>query len=425
MTSITEKRRLIWVPFIIVLIIGYAISSCSDSENNPEQDNSDIPAGDSTDTKLSDYVLSVIPPEVDILVRGTKICQLVGEIDRETKYYTMNRTYTRYGLEATDLGVPFQHGDTTFILFGDSWGSIPGGPDVMAYTTDNTPWNGLELDFVKDELSGNFHPLLIPGISQRALEVPMEGVFVDGKMYIYHTTDHMGRSIVARQNNDGYRTFEYLYDLSCRNFINVSIVKIDASEWDFLPQQEGRGHVIFGSGSYRMSYVYLAYQPEMEIENPQSIRYFAGVDKKSVPIWVTDETFSLPVFILESPCVGELSVSYNKILDRWILLYNCNNPRGINIRTAQYPWGPWSTPQIIFHPWEDNGYCNFMHIPWSVQQCDEVHDEGRESVWGGEYGPYQFEHFATGEKNHAVIFFTLSTWNPYTAILMYAVLSMK
>ena len=92
------------------------------------------------------------------------------------------------------------------------------------------------------------------------------------------------------------------------------------------------------------------------------------------------------------------------------------------MRTADKPWGPWSKPQIIFHPWDDKGYCHFMHAGSPHQPCDEVSDPKREKEWGGEYGPYQFEDFATGDGASTAIYFTMSTWNPYTVVLMKAIL---
>ena len=53
---------------------------------------------------------------------------------------------------------------------------------------------------------------------------------------------------------------------------------------------------------------------------------------------------------------------------------------------------------------------------------DQVHDPGRENEWGGEYGPYQFEDLATGNETSTTIYFTMSTWNPYTVVLMKATL---
>ena len=346
-----------------------------------------------------------------------KISQLVGDYDRQQQSQTLNVTESRYGLISTDLGVPFHHRGRTYLLFGDSWGATVG--DAIAYTTDTNPEDGIDLTFTTYD-DGTYKPVIIPGISQGDFEVPMEGVSVGSKMYIYHTTDHsstivMGRSVLAVSEDDG-DTFSYLYDFSKRHFINVSVVDVDLTEWPGFPLDTGNGLVIFGSGSYRQSNVRLAYQPADQIEIPQSLRYFTGLDQNNIPLWSENEDDAIPLF--SQPFVGELSVSYNPFLRKWLMLYNCDPPRGINFRSADVPWGPWSEPQVLFDPWEDNGYCHFMHVNWQFSQCDSVHDPDRQYEWGGEYGPYQFEDLATGDDSTTTLYFTLSTWNPYTVVLM-------
>ena len=101
-----------------------------------------------------------------------------------------------------------------------------------------------------------------------------------------------------------------------------------------------------------------------------------------------------------------------------ISIFNFTIPRGINFRTADEPWGLWSEPQVLFDPWLDDGYCNFMPVSRQFQQCDSIQDAGRQNEWGGEYGPYQFKNLATGTDSSTTIYFTLSTWNPYTVVLM-------
>jgi hypothetical protein len=310
------------------------------------------------------------------------------------------------------------------------------GGDAIAYTTDTSPEDGIELVFIDDE-TGTYKPVRIPGISQGGFEVPMEGTSVGGRMYIYHTTDSseavkmeqdlgdggkMERSIVAVSDDDG-QTFTYLYDLSTKHFINVSVVEVDAAAWPGLSQNKGAGLMMFGSGPYRRSDVRLAFQPAERIESRASIGYFAGLDRSDLPIWSPKEEDAQPLF--DQPCVGELSVSYNRFIRKWVMLYNCfgiAKQRGINMRTADQPWGPWSDSQIIFDPGIDNGYCHFMHASWLSKKCDSIHDPGRENVWGGEYGPYQFEDLAVGDNSTTTIYFTMSTWNPYTVVLMKATL---
>jgi hypothetical protein len=361
-------------------------------------------------------------PQVVVLARAVKIAQLVGEVDRETKQPTLNQTQSRYRLGATDLGIPFSHMDRTFLLFGDSGGAH--GGDAIAYTTDANPEDGIALTFLT-ETNGTFKEIRIPDISQKAFEVPTEGTSIGDSMYVYHTTDStgpgmMGRTVLAVSNDHG-ETFRYLYDLSTRHFIQVSVVEVDAAEWYGLPQNFGDGLIMFGAGEYRKSDVRLAFQPSEQIESAASLIYFAGLDGSGAPAWSAKEEDAQPLF--DQPCVGELSVTFNRFIRQWIMLYNCNlEPRGINVRTANNPWGPWSAPQVIYHPEEDNGFCRFIHRSWEQENCDDLSDKGQEHMSGGAYGPYQFEDMAIGDDSQTTIYFTMSTWNPYTVVLMKATL---
>lgn len=348
-----------------------------------------------------------------------KIEQLVGDYDRHLKKSTANRTNERYGVHATDLGVPFEHKGKTYVAFGD----IPpttNDRDPLAFTTDTTPEDGIQLDFVTNP-DGKYRPIDIPGVSMMGFEVPMEGVSWNNTMYIYATTDRMGRSVVAKSEDDGY-TFTKLYDLSSTKFINVSVVKTKSTT-AYPEPTDTDIQVMLGSGRYRESNVFLAYQRADRIEQ-DSLRYFKGLVAE-MPVWTKEESEAAPLFY--QPCVGELSVSYNKFINKWIVLYNCGSPRGINCRTADNPWGPWSEPFVIFDPDAnvDGGYCYFMHSSWEVSRCDNVHDPGRENEWGGEYGPYQFEELAIGNSYQTTIYYTLSTWNPYTVVLMKSTLRDK
>jgi hypothetical protein len=357
-------------------------------------------------------------PDVVVVERPIKIAQLVGEYDRDLKRPTANRTLSRYKLIATDLGVPFVHRGRTYILFGDTDGTRAG--DAIAYTTDTNPEKGLNLEFIHDG-AGEYKPIKIPGISQKDFEVPVAGISIGGRMYIYHTTDHskdtiMGRCVIAVSDDDGL-TFRYLYDFSTSHFINLSVDQVDLSNWKGFPDREGQGLVFFGSGPFRKSDVRLAYQPSARIEDRSAIRYFAGLNEKQEPRWSPYEEEAQPLF--NQPCVGELSVSFNRFLKKWIMLYNCGTEnQAITMRTADHPWGPWSEPQAIFEPSTDQALCRYMHASWLSQKCDIVHDPGTENATGVCYGPFQFGEMAVGDDSGTTIYFTLSTWNPYTVLLM-------
>lgn len=415
--------------FCMSVFIVLLITTCSTDtpiiEENPEpRPDPDIPE------EIGSIPITVVP-DVIITQKGTKISQLTGDYDRHLNKPVLSQSLARYRIEGTDLGVPFQDGDITWLLFGDTWGPKAELHDVIGYTSDKTPEKGLKLDFVTDDI-GVYQGIMIPGISTTgAFEVPTGGLVIDDQFYIWITTDHsekvaMGRSVLATASREKAMkaAFSKVYDFSTSKFINVSPVRIKNSDWDLLPKQEGEGLMLFGSGTYRESQIYLAYLPLLEIKNKSAIRYFAGI-KDGKPLWNKSEKDAQPIFWQSNSQVGELSVTFNSFIDKWILLYNHGDPRGINLRTADTPWGPWSDTQVIFHPWDDRGYCHFIHTDWRVNKCDNLHNTGRENEWGGEYGPYQFGHFATGIDQSTTIYFTMSTWNPYDVVLMKARLKLK
>ena len=362
--------------------------------------------------------------DVVIISRARKIHQLVGDFDRERQEPTLNLTQTRYGLIATDLGIPFVYDNRTYVLFGDSFGGADPADDAIAYTTDTNPEDGIELEFIQN-LDGTYRPIIIPGIPRGGYEVPVEGVSIGDTMYIYFATDwdegreSMTRTVLARSEDNGF-SFAHICDFSTNHFINVSIAEVSAAEWEGLPDNQGEGLMIFGSGEYRKSCVFLAYQSTEDVEDPSKVRYFSGLNNSNQPIWSTREADAVPLF--DQSMVGELSVVYYPIFGKWIMLYNNSLPRGINMRSADDPWGPWSDTQVIFHPWDDEGYGHFMHVSWEHAVMDSVHGQGRENEWGGEYGPYQFEDLARATNESITIYFTMSTWNPYTVVLMKAIL---
>lgn len=153
-----------------------------------------------------------------------KVCQLTGDFDRTRGVPTLSRTGERFGVAATDLGSSFEHRGKLFFLFGDTWGR-PGDRDGLAWTESRDPAQ-IRLDFPLDR-DGKWLPPTVPGIDQGAFDVPSGGVSVGGKIYVVFTTDWqpethlMGRSILAISEDDG-RSFHALYELSRRQFINVS-----------------------------------------------------------------------------------------------------------------------------------------------------------------------------------------------------------
>ena len=214
-----------------------------------------------------------------------------------------------------------------------------------------------------------------------------------------------------------------------RKFINISAFIQGDFVW------------LFGSGPYRKSDVFLARVSPNQIANRSAWQYYRGPD--SATPWGPGEETAQPVVI--SGCVGELSVRPHPELG-YLMLYNCGNEgaaaRGIHLRRADNPWGPWDPPINIFDPGADRGYGYFMHQKTSEAGYDDglaepgLHTNPgdwsnqcpghgwREECWGGEYGPYLVpQWFTRTEDGGYSIVYTMSSWVPYQVHLMRTVLA--
>lgn len=98
-----------------------------------------------------------------------------------------------------------------------------------------------------------------------------------------------------------------------------------------------------------------------------------------------------------------MSIAFLPQLRLWIALY-----AGGRARTASHPWGPWSDPIDLFSWPRDHATAPGDPRP------RYINDDG------GTYGPYIVPRFTeyepvTGETS---IYYVLSTWRPYQAVLM-------
>ena len=374
--------------------------------------------------------VTCLPAPVLTATPAVKVCQLTGDTDRQLGAPTLNRTGERAGVWGTDLGASFEHKGSLWLLFGDTIPTAADAPlntDSIATSSDTDPDDCVAIDFLTDP-GGAFHPPTVPGVNLAAFHVPLDGVSAGDSMYLWFSTggsNLMERSVLARSDDDA-RSFSLVREFGSQHFINVSVDRVPAGQTPGLPGAGGGAGdqvMVFGSGAYRASDVYLATTPLADIEDAGALRYFAGTgDDGCSPRWASDESQARPIFdtadvnpALEG-CVGELSVRYDQVLGMWLALYNCSSPRGIQLRAAHRPWGPWSDAVEAFDP--ADGYCAFMHASWASEMCDSVQDPGRDDEWGGEYGPYLLERFTRGDASGASLYFVMSTWNPYNTVVM-------
>jgi Domain of unknown function (DUF4185) len=388
---------------------------------------------------------------------SAKVVQLTGEIDKQIDDFAYNFTEQSFGIRGTDLGASFEHNGRTYFLFGDTHRTFQTGQalaDAIAYTTTSDASSGLPLFF---HLS--YPKVVNPAIHQEEYDVPVDGFSFNGQMFVFFTTDHfrnrkvMGRSVLTRclepladfesSRSDTPLKFQYLTEFSNLKFINVSVepVNQDVILSHHLPGAT-KGLLIWGTGAYRADHVYLAFLPlddEQQTSNLFGLRYFIGV-QNGIPQWSTNEIDAIPLFI--PAAIGELSVRWNSILKRWVLMY-CNGPEDpiggtVCLRVSRTPWGPWSQRWLVLDWIQDGlGYRENLggrdKRGWFIH--DGVYPEKEKEIFppeglgdniiprpgtggGAAYAPYQLPRYTERSPAGATLYFLLSTWNPYQVVLM-------
>lgn len=391
------------------------------------------------------------------LVRGEtrKLFQLVGEMDREHPSRPSPRTFSKCLLYGTDVGaiLDFGPGSPIRILFGDSWSSTgpldepalrnegedffsapynahrPFNGDAIGIitstvTADNVH-NGVELDFYLADDKG-YATLEVPRVDLLTNRVPTGAlgtsngralVFVTGPPFPVGNPPQAPRSWIAPWTDITKPKTDEAFEFSTGPFANF-LCPVIAGQGG-VPGADDVGEPViwlWGTGfPNRNSSVRLARARLRQVTDSPGDRtaweFFAGLADSGAPRFA-DERAAVQLF--DSSSVGEFSVCWNGFLQRWLMLHGSPNPRGIVCRSARAPWGPWDDGVVIFDPGADHGYGHFIHDPGH----DAVSDRGREREFGGEYAPVFVPRYAKGTKGHSTIRYLMSTWNPYTVVMM-------
>lgn len=259
--------------------------------------------------------------------------------------------------DGSDLGSNFDHSDGfLYFLFGDT-GDFAGDP--IGRTNAPLPGpGGLVVDLFPSVFGFPGDPafVTIDGISQGVFEVPTGGFSTGDKLHVFFTTDHdaagpdvMGRCVLAsaRLPTDLFRVDVEVDSMprlgrgGVGKFINVCPRIITAAEHPELPSFLTNGVMMWGSGAYRASDVYLAFAPLDKVAGPSKSGwiYYAG-DPDPLE-WLDEPEAAKP--LLGESVVGELSVAFIPGLRQWIMLYGGGlNPIAASCRMAPNPWGPWT-----------------------------------------------------------------------------------
>lgn len=362
---------------------------------------------------------------------------------------------------------------------GGAAGEIPPDDAVGVTVRRELPGNDgkcLELQ-IHDKRSGPkaFAPATIVGpmrVKQGFFNVPSGGVSADGGLFAFFWTDHcsdpnplgpspgaplvrpkasqkcpesddrnsIGRGVLARSDDDG-RAFSGAIPMPIGFVYSTAInTRLQAD----LPEDQRLGIFIFGAPRYRASVPYLAHAAIDSFADSTTWRFFVGRAENGQPKWVSRDEWArgavpsgsrsmawmppgeaemfIPA-VEAGRCIGEFSVTWNRPLGMWLMLYNC--PGGIAARVARAPWGPWSLPTTILGPNDKLG-CRLLMIPEGCGNRRDFwpgkHVNGK-FVGGGTYAPYVLNRYTTatdsaGPGRSSTIYWVVSTWNPYGVVLM-------
>jgi hypothetical protein len=366
------------------------------------------------------------PPTLRYIPHSTeKLEQLLGEEDKERHQPTLSRTFSRYGIEDTDLGNSFEHDGKVYFLFGDTVGRLRRALDTIATTDATDPEHGVRLDFLTN--GRDYLTIQPPGISMGPFEVPVAGISLGGKVYVAVSTNHSedrstDRSVLTKFTPPAkFEPLRTISQLPAGRFLKMSW---HAEPGPIAGMPPGGPYVIiWGTGTYRKSDAYLSVVPVAQFETGKGTRYFTGLDSSGAPIWSENESDAKPIVVNGS--LGDLSVTWCKDLNFWLMTYDRRAPtNGIAFSYSRTPWGPWSEPQVIFNAVRDGAAGKFIHIPNSNPPDGlagpvigkEVTDP--EAVRGGNYAPYVMERWTKVQNSELDIYYVLSTWNPYVVVLM-------
>ncbi len=396
---------------------------------------------------------------------------------------TASKTLTNADVLGDDVPVAFEHNGELIVTFGDTIGALGnaawsdvqnpfnwGAHDPIAHSNTANASDGLLLNFFG---SGNHALEVLPPpqpngtpVDMGPDNVPNTGVSVNGTIYLGIKT---GAVSVSPSNIDQTNAYSVLttFDEATTSFSSGRTISSlpgghfvlptfylapTGSLGSIPPVSPEPAVVIFGTGQYRASNIYLSLVPSSDfalgIDSLGNVttRYFSGMSNGQ-PTWSLNEANAAPIVTdldPANPTIGNVTVSYSQPLGLWLLMYDGGrgsvSTNGIYFTYAPQPWGPWATPQLIFNDCRDNGYGNFVYYYYATaaqNTCPSAMPVGVTSApnsagpsgptigqndpattRGGAYAPAIVERFTILSGSSLKLFYMFSTWNPYAVVMM-------
>ena len=351
---------------------------------------------------------------IPVLKGATSVLQLV------TGPTSPAKTDSAYNIHGTDLGIMFEHGDETMVMFGDTFGDCTltdnsWRSNVMLTAQSGTPTNGLRITGARPS-DGKQATALVQGAHQAngagevtviptaAISLPDEGSDNGEAMYMrvmsvrdWNAPGGWNTNYSALvKSADGGQTWKILTNSMRRvtDFTDWNVLVQFSPNTNSLPAVDknlwhgSQMSAFVESGDYLYEYMTpsgrrgpatIARVPIGQVEDPDAYQWYKGGTS-----WGTGPEGATK--ILPAP-VEELSVAYNEHLDKYVSLTSMASGV-VSMRVANEPQGPWSEPQtLVNRRMFPNAYAPMIH-PESI----------------------------TSDGNY--LYYALSTWDAYNVFLL-------
>jgi hypothetical protein len=344
------------------------------------------------------------------LITGTRNFQIVRRLTGPAGSNSINPTW-QVGIGGADLGHSVNHNGKTYFLFGDTFADQgPGGADwrqnVMAYSTDTTPANGITFDGWITRADGTAKQVITPG-AQPITYIPTGAISVDDKIYAWYmhvsnwdtgwTLSHAGLASWREGDSQFSTVPNFRFEnpsggeyTTANGAVGGNFGMVAASYRSPLEFSGDDYIYLWGTPGGREGGVKLARVLPSQIENLSAYRYYDGAIG-GLQQWTTSEYNAEKIVPSRSEGgtgVGEMSVMYNESVGAWTMMYISGGAQpDFEIRQAPRPWGPWSDPVRV---------ADFSQAP-------------------GLYAPYMNPLYV--ENGGKTLYFTMSLWNPYDVYL--------
>lgn len=270
-------------------------------------------------------------------------------------------TLEKWDIGGTDLGIPYydeQRGQMYF-LFGDTFSNNNGGSgnwrsQVVGVTKDLDASDGIKFDsFISEDKRNGYATQIIDAMHDsndaeyEITVIPTGAIVIDGIHYVYYMSVRIWHTIGWNVNYCGVaksadgQKFEIMEDLFWSDSKELgqlntgdlldqdAEVVLEHTGGNFLqifPYRVGDYVYIFGIPNARFGGCKLGRVLASEIEDFSKYEYYTGKDANEEPVWVqgaeglraldnNDESY------IFEPQVGELSVSYNEYLGKYVMSF--------------------------------------------------------------------------------------------------------